>query len=920
MLHRISYLLIALLIGVDLYAGSWDGLVINEIMPANVSTNMDMDYVSFSGWIELYNAGDNPIDLTGCYLTDNLTDPTRWKIPNLRNRTSGGIILNPKQFLVIWTDERNKDLHANFELTRKWGEIGLFSPDGAMVDCVLYSEILPDVSWGRIPDHLSQWAYFSEPTPNNPNDAESVLEPTVSKLPTFSLAAGFYTEKQTIELSSSSASAIILYTTDGSIPNTLSLEYFQPLPIDRTTVVRARTFEKGCLPSPVNTQTYFVNERFTLPVVSLSTNPDYLWDDWIGIYANGKNGISGNCLSSPYNFNQDWERPVHVELFENSGALGFQMDGGIKITGSCSRSYPQKSLAIFARTKYGENEIPYPLFPDKPNKKYKDFILRNGGNDWIRTLFSDAMMQYLVKDQMDIDYQAYRPSIIFLNGEYRGILNLREKLNEHYLKDNHGVDPDRVDIIEVSAQEGGQVVVAGDDTHFQTLLSYIRNNDMNSDSAYATIQQSVDTNEFMNYLIAKIYYSSMDWPNNNVKFWRPKTENGRWRWMLFDNESGFGIWWPVSDTTLDNFVRGGSSLALVFNAMMRNPACKNEFIQRFAAHINSTFNPDRVEKHIDRMQAVLEPEMPRQIERWGKSGASGWGYSIYRSMSDWKNQINLMRDFAVQRPSIMRRQITGVYRLSGTYLLTLKTESASAGRIYVNTVKMSEGQTIGEYYKNIPISLNAVANAGYRFVGWQGASLIDSASNPLTLTLSDAATLTALFEENNAPQVAINEIHYHPSSAQGNEDRYEFIELANTGDAAADLSGYSISGAVQFTFPADTQLNAHGYLVLAKDSNTYEGKGYPVYSWSRGSLANEGETIQINDANGNPVDFVSYDDQPPWPSESDGAGPSLALKEPGLDNSLPLNWQPSEEPGGTPGRVNFSQTGVSGWRMHDSTQ
>jgi hypothetical protein len=1083
--------LIVLLIGVPSFAGSWDGMVINEIMPANISTVMDMDYVAFSGWIELSNQGDRPIDITSCYLTDDLADPSKWKIPSvpaiwvnpnsdaqalvpsksiwkywkgkaapsanmewtqanfddstwqnglggfgygdteqvntllddmlgqyssvfirqkftidnpetlgllglriffddsfacfingklvaqaytpdplsfdalarmdrestpadfyelgnakdlltagdniialvgfnirirnsdfvlapaLLHQTGGGNILEPKQCKLIWVDARNSDLHANFELSRKGEEIGLFSPDGAMLDSVKYPELFPDISWGRSQDYPSQWVYFSEPTPDAVNDTPGVREPNVSSTPTFSLPAGFYPEKQILELSSTSASADILFTTDGSIPNLLSLEYRQPLSIDKTTVVRARIYEEGSLPSPVVTQTYFINERFTLPVVSLSANPEYFWDDWIGIYAEGKNGIIGNCLSSPYNFNQDWERPIHVEFYENSGNLGFQLDGGVKITGSCSRSYPQKSLAIFARTKYGENEIPYPLFPDKPCKKYKDFILRNGGNDWIRTLFSDAMMQYLVKDRMDIDYQAYRPSIVFLNGEYRGILNLREKLNEHYLEDNHGVDPDQVDIMETSAQEGDQVVVAGDDTHFQTMLSFLQKNDLSSDSAYATVQQMMDVNEFMNYLIAKIYYSSVDWPHNNVKFWRPKTEGGCWRWILFDNESGFGIWWSVSDSTLDSALRSGSTVSQLFSKLVKNTNFKNEFIQRFAAHINSTFKPDRVAKHIDGMQAVLEPEMPRQIDRWGKSGASGWGYSIYRSMSDWKSQIQLMRDFGIQRPTIMRIQIKNTFRLTGFYPLTLQTEPASAGAVYVNSVKMPEGQTVGEYYKNIPISLNAVANAGYKFIGWQGAPQNSEIENPLNRVFSEPAALTALFEKVESNVLAINEIHYHPSNAQGDDERYEFIEIVNAGESPADLSGYSIAGAAQFTFPQGAQLEPHAYLVFAKDSKTYEGNGYPVYAWSLGNLANSGETIQLLDANKNLIDAVSYEDQLPWPIEPDGEGPSLALLEPNLDNSLPQNWSFSAEQGGTPGKINFPNTGIDDWRIHE---
>lgn len=712
-------------------------LRINEFLSSNTRTNLEPESYNFVEWIELYNAGDAPVDLGGLYLSDDLYQPAKWRITA---KTAAGNVIGPKSYRLIWTDGTNQKGHANFKLDREGEEIGLFTAGGELIDSVQYPSQRPDVSFGRKIPEEDNWYYFAIPTPGQANDTEGVLTKDTAPAPEFSLPGGFYGEEKTVLVNISSTAAVIHYTRDGSLPTRDSPRYDSPLTIASTTVLRARAFEEGRLPSPTVTRTYFIQESFTLPTISIAMDPPHLWDDEIGIYVTGVNGIPGNCDKTPRNFNQDWERPAHIEFYEPDGRLGFQVEAGIKIFGGCSRDYPQKSLAIYARNKYGMNQISYPVFPDKPIRAFKNLIVRNGGNDWIRTLFSDAMMQYLLKDRMDIDYQAYRPVILFLNGEYRGIMNLREKLNEHYPAQNYGVDPEQVDLI-----ENGTRVMHGDAEHYNALMNMIYNQNIQAPRVYETIQTQMDVHEYINYVISKIYYSSMDWPHNNIKYWRTRIPSGKWRWMTYDNDSGFGIWWPVTDNTLNTVSQVKNGNPFFLGRLLLNSTFRDEFIQRFAAHINTTFAPSRVKRLIGDMQAVLEPEMPRQIARWGRSGASGWGYRIYTTMSEWHAQIDLMRRFAEQRPEIMRRHIQSRFGLAGTAALTLQALPGDGGRLYINDVSIDRENATGIYFLGVPMRVRAVPHPRYRFAGWRERP--EERESTISLTLTGDTTLTAFFED-----------------------------------------------------------------------------------------------------------------------------------------------------------------------------
>ncbi|MCB0034273.1 MAG: CotH kinase family protein, partial [Anaerolineales bacterium] len=687
--------------------GAAQTLFINEIMVSNSAAVLDNDTTNFSDWIEIYNAGSTSADLGGMYLSDDPADLEKWRIPSGTNIPAGGHYL-------FWADGLDEDNHTLFKLKHDGEILTLADDNGTPIDVLDYTAIpqLVNVSFGRQLDGDPTWVYFGEPTPDSSNNgANSVADASqIADEPNFSSDGGFYSGSKNVSLSAAEPGAVIYYTTDGSTPDDSATLYSGSLNISNTTVIRARTYAPGYLPSPIATATFFIDEFSTLPIVSISVEPEYFFDDDIGIYVKGSGGAD--------NYYEDWKRPIHLEMYETDGTMAFSFDGGVELHGNYSRRMPMKSLHVFTGDQYGSGDIDYQLFDDKDIDEFESFILRNSGSDFSRTLYRDAMMQELIKDQFsDIDYQAYRPAIVFLNGEYWGIHNFREKINKTYPENNHGADPDNLDML-----RDGNSVMEGDRDQFNDILDFIDSNDMTDVANYEYVKSLVDVGEFMNYMIAEVYYGNIDWPANNVKFWREREDGSRWRWILFDTDQGFNprdddlfaydsVDWVTQSNT--GFIRQ------LFNGLSESPEFTAEFAQRFATHINITYEETRVIDIIDTMQAGIAPEMPRHINAWKNESPR------IASLSDWEENVELMRDFARKRPTYMYDFIDDGLNLNGTAELTIDIQVADGGIVLIHSVEMPGNSFTGTFFRNIPIRLEAIPNPGHRFVEWEEIGVTD---------------------------------------------------------------------------------------------------------------------------------------------------------------------------------------------------
>ena len=893
MITRCLLISVLLLTGITRGISGSDSLVINELMASNLTFRISPDRSDFVDWIEIYNSSDRPVSLDGKFITDDLANPFKWPLPE-------GETIAPHSYYILWADGLGDGNHTSFKLSGDGEQVGLFGPDGTVLDTITFDKQFDDISLGRFPDGADMWNYFQEPTPGGSDSVMGVISPVRTAAPQFSVPGGRYEGELSVAILVG-AGAVVHYTDDGSIPALTSPVYSEPVTLSHTRVIRTRAFRDGFLPSVVTTQSYIIGEPTALPVISISTPPKFLFDDEIGI-------TTGICVSNelgalpPFdpdaNFWNSWERPVHLEYFTPEGVTGLDQDAGIAIFGGAfGRQIEQKAFTLYARDKYGDRDFDFPLFPSKPVNSFRRFLLRCSSNDFNRTYIRDAMMNTLVSGQMDVDYQAYQPTIVYLNGEFWGLYNIREKTNHFYPESNYGIDPDQVDLV-----EGFEWTAHGDGSGFYSLMDFVADHNMAFDENYETVRQQIDAVEFMNYFIAEIYVCNRDWLHQNIKSWRQHEPPGKWRWLLYDMDWGFnGEFVLGPDQYVTNTLQWATEqgeASLLFSRLLENKGFREEFVQRFATHLNLTFAPNRVHEIIDHMQERIASDMPRQIERWG----------AIKSMDYWNRELDVLYQFADNRPLHMNMHLEGLIQEEKSELI-LEVSDPQAGTVEVYGVPCPVPVFGGLWFRNLPIQVTAKANPGWKFVGWQGSDT--SGEDTLYFTLSEPVVLHALFEPNELPNIVISEIHYNPSSdLQGEDEEFEFVELVNREEADVDISGFRLTGGVEFTFPPGSIAGPGECILLAKNPRTYNHIQVQVYEISGGRLDNAGEKLILLNSQGELIDEVYYDDHYPWPETPDGDGSSLELSDLSLDNGLPRSWTASKAVGGTPGWYPGSEVSV----------
>ncbi len=619
-------------------------LIISEVMAVNAHTVMDPDFLAFSDWIEIHNQSDEDIDISSYKLSDNLNEG-KWTIPL-------GSVLASGEYMIFWADEEDivkKGYHTNFKLKNKGEAVGLFDRAGELVDGFSFTKQKADISYNK--------SGYMSPTPKRENST-AIRDLTLSLKPTFSLDSGFYYATQSVSLNAKNE-AVIHYTTDGSYPSKNSAIYTEPFTIDKTTIIRSFAFEDGKLPSEVVTKSYFIDEETNLPVVSIVTDDSYFFDNEIGIYTIGTNGtVSPGCGIEPEvaNFYQNWRRPANIEYFDKNKKIGFSQEVDIKISGSCSRAIPQKSLSIKANSKYGKNFIEYKLFPNKNITKFKGFKLRSSGQDWYSTMLRDAFMQQVIKDDLDVDYQDYRPSIVYINGKYWGIHNIREKKNEDFLAENYpGLDDKKVDILENSMKinEGGK-------ENYQQMISYIQTYGLESDVNYDEISTKMDIENYIDYIIAQTYFANVDWPYENIRYWREQKDGAKWRWIIEDLDLALGAWGDpirtnmffILTTTNDLIYRNPPWSTFLFRSLLKNANFKNRFKQKYHFYLSSTFSADRMILILDNLAQNIRDEIPRHSKRWG-----GTHPSVFKNIQRWEISIEHIKKVIRGRNDTVRSEL-----------------------------------------------------------------------------------------------------------------------------------------------------------------------------------------------------------------------------------------------------------------------
>lgn len=679
-------------------------LVINELMQSNVDLIMD-DLNEFpDSWVEVYNAGRETVDLAN-YKIGITPDPNdAWPLPKM-TIPSGG-------HQIIYCDKEADDLHTHFRLdSGKDCEVYFFSGD-TLVDYIggMGKQPAPNIAYGRQTDGADIWGYQLLPTPGESNIGQICDRDHILGEPIFSEPGSVRTDARTIvlELSMPEGSpegAAIYYTTNGEEPSTNSRKYTSPIRISSTSVIRAKLICNGWLSPRSTTHSYIQFPRdLTLPVISIVTDDNYFNNDWVGIFPNNE----GDNLNNHHN----WRRPVNIEYFEgvDTSSIINQL-GETRVGGGRSREFSRKTLMIYANKRFGTKRFSHEFFPDqKPGlTEFKSLALRNAGNDFNSLYMRDAIVQRHMGTHTDIDWQAWRPAIVYINGEYYSMLNIRERGNE----DNVYTNYDGLEDIDLF--ENWNDLKEGDDKNLNRFKNFYNQ----AGHTMAEYEKWMDCEEYANYMILSLYHNNLDFPGNNTILWRPRTDDGRWRWIAKDVDYSLGLynipynykifWWFYNPNYDDYWSWGAndSEYTMLFRQLMEIDEFKNMFIEHCAIYMGDFLNEAGIHKVWDPMYEQIKYEYP-------------YHRALISKNPDYQKEMEHVNDWLKYRTDEFYKQIGSYYKVGNPIPLTINNGQIEnpLEEVLINNISLSEKRFNGKFYPDFNINIEAKAIKGRELIGW----------------------------------------------------------------------------------------------------------------------------------------------------------------------------------------------------------
>lgn len=600
------------------YTGNRE-FTISEVAAVNtVSAHSDGEYYDY---VELYNSSGVKLNL-GLYKLSDSKDAESFK--QLPKR-----VLQPGEYVTVYfgadedyVSDYTGDIYVTNGLNRYGETVYLMDILNTVVDAFTYGRLQDGFSCGRDIGSNGDTVYYTDMTPGAVNPASTVKNSLPT--PVFSQSSTYLEAGTQIEISADFGE--IHVTIDGSTPTKSSPIYTGPITVSRTAVIRAKNFAEGYMPSDTACATYLVGtRRHDLPVVFLTTDEENLYDYNTGIWAMGA-GASDEFPYEGANFWQNWERPVNFEYMTEDGVSQVGFDAGISVFGQFSRANDQKSVEIKLKDKYGPSEVCYPFFEDSDVNVFSSFVLRNGGQDYNIAHIRDAYAATVIKGQMDIDIMDYQPVVCYVNGEYHGIYDLREKIDEDYVANHHGADPDKVDLIKANSD-----VKSGSFDNYEALLDFVSKYDLSQDIYYNKVCQYVDIDELINYWLCESFFTNTD--TGNIKFWRENTPGAKWRWIFFDVD------WCLFNSTydyniIDNYLDpeghgvGQAFSTTLFRNLYKNKNFRTRMLEIFSYHLKTTFTEERMLSILDELVKEIETEMPYYLERWDIGSEEYWRSNV----------------------------------------------------------------------------------------------------------------------------------------------------------------------------------------------------------------------------------------------------------------------------------------------------
>lgn len=630
---------------------------------------------------------------------------------------------------------RGHEPHTTFK-SESSGSLFLVDAENNILDSVNYSAVPVGTSWSR--SAAGAWGIAS-PSPYGSTVGE-VNAVQVSASEASIPPSGFYSQPLSLTFPAGTRCA-----TGGVEPNRNSQEV-TALNISSTTVLRCVTYADGAYPSDMVNRTYVFEQAPSIATLFVTTDPLSMFSPDSGLYMTG-NGASMMDPKKGANFWSNRELPVFVEFFEPGKSQGpaFSVMGDYQISGQYSRAKEKKSFSVTLREEYGTKRLKYNLFPDYPDlKKFKAFSVRNFGNncgnDYVRDRIGTAMTESL-----GLDYQRGRYIVVYYNGDYFGIHDLRERNNEYYYETHYGLDPDDIDLIDASNEASN-----GSGADFQAMIDWLGTNKLDNDANYNKVAEQIDVDNFMNYMQAEMFDNNRDWPHNNMKKWRVASQKTKWKWFVYDMDFGFGASYNNNNSNIFEYVTNPSGTqnagfgmgmgvgagagsqtydksTILIGRLLENASFKNAFINRFCVLLTTAFAGDRLVPMIEKLQAEVQPEIARDQERWGFTAAS------------MDRDYNSALDFATTRQQTILSEMSSYFQLSDMVAVTLNVEGS--GSVLVHNLPIGKSANVN-FFRGVPVTVTAVPENGSVFNGWSdGESAATRTFNP-----GEVTTLVARFK------------------------------------------------------------------------------------------------------------------------------------------------------------------------------
>ncbi|MFK8037560.1 MAG: CotH kinase family protein [Crocinitomicaceae bacterium] len=689
-------------------------ILINEYSCSNVNGPIDF-FGDRNDWVEFYNGSNSAINIGGLFLSDKSSDLFKWEIPSGSIPANGHVIINFSGRDGVFGGE----IHAGFGLTQTKNEwIILTAANGSVIDSLrMIKSTQTNHSYGRIIDGNNNWGIFFNPTYGTPN---SNFINYYTPKPTFNIPSGFYNGPQNVTLTSANPNVLIRYTLNGNEPTATSTLYAGPIVVNATTVVRAKAFpvNSGTAASFIETNTYFINETHTVPVLSICGNEiqQFLDDNIAGAFTDNFKGA--------------------FEMFETNKLLVAEGEGDYNKHGNDSWAYNQRGFDFIMRDQYGHDyAIQHKIFQNKKRKKYKRVIVKAAANDNVSfepggAHIRDAYVHTLSQlGKLRMDERTSRFCILYVNGQYWGVYDIREKVDDVDFTEYY-YDQKDIDFIKTWGNTWAEY---GDLNHWTALFNYINSNSMSVQANYDYVDSLYNVGSLIDYVVMNSYTVCSDWLNWNTAWWHGHNPNGdkkKFRYALWDMDATFGHYInytgvpstsanadPCNPETLLTPFSDPQGHITILNKLMDNPVFKQAYISRYIDLSNTIFSCDRMITVLDSMASVIRPEMGRQVTKWGGS------------LAQWEANLATLKTFINDRCAAMSTGLINCYSLSGPFTITLDVDPPNSGQIKVNSEYIPYYSFQGIYYGGIETYLKAKAKSGYNFDRWEAS--IHSFADPM---------------------------------------------------------------------------------------------------------------------------------------------------------------------------------------------